>query len=285
MASQLPVSPTPDTTGVAAELASFRLNLESFKREQEASLLDMSRSKPKNSGVGGSGISSAAAAPFLGGKASGADKGDLSRVLDTDIILVALSDVSGGRDKWPSALVANFPRSVAELGFMESNGSLWRMVKAPSQDGQLKLVLQTAEIGEKEMFLSADLELVKSIQQAAVWSARVVPPTSSSATAGATGGSLQLQAAAANSQGLLIQLELQPPEAASASSPATGEEDEPKLLVTASSDSGEGGVAILTQKQRLADTSFRWGLVWEVVREDVFVEGLDDLAAELELAL
>jgi len=144
-----------------------------------------------------------------------------------------------------------------------------------AQDGGLlKVLLHTAEIGEKEMFLSPTLELVKDSQQAAVWVARVIPPT-------VPVGTLQLQAAAASNQGLLIQLEM----LGSEDSIATAGDREPKLLVTASSDSGEGGVAILTEKQRLADTSFRWGLVWEVVREDTFVDGLDDLARELELAL
>jgi len=262
-----------DSAEVQEKLALFQAGLSAFKQEREAALLDLTKSRvPRTSNsVGGGGV----AAPFLGNKVL---KSDLSRVLDTDIILVVHQDAGSefGRDKWPSALVANFARSVAELGFMESNGSLWRIVKrdlssSASQDGLLKVVLRTAEIGEKEFFLSSELELVKDIQEAAVWFARVVVAPSSFV------GTLQLQAAVSSTQGLLVQLEL-------LGSDGDSNEIEPKLLVTASSNTGEGGVAILTEKQRLLDTTFRWNLVWEVMREDTFVDGIDDLANELEQA-
>jgi len=270
---QLVDSSSAKNMEVEEKLALFRAGLAAFKQEREAALLDLTKSRvprASNSIVGGG-----VAAPFLGNKVL---KSDLSRVLDTDIILVVHQDAGSeaGRDKWPCALVANFARSVAELGFMESNGSLWRIVKrdlssSASQDGLLKVVLRTAEIGEKELFLSSELELVKDIQEAAVWFARVVVTPSSLV------GTLQLQAAVSSTQGLLVQLEL-------LGSDGDSNEIEPKLLVTASSNTGEGGVAILTEKQRLLDTTFRWNLVWEVMREDTFVDGLDDLANELEQA-
>lgn len=274
------------------ELVILRSSLEQFKLEREVALLDISRSMTKSIATSKPGQPGIHSVTFsAGGSKGGASRGgEISRVLETDVILVAFTDLNGGREKWPSALVANFPRGVAELGFMESNGSLWRLVKRDlAQDGMLKVVLQTAEIGEKELYLSADLDLVKDIQQAAVWFVRVIPPT-------APVGTLQHQAAAVSSQGLLVQLELLAgaASAAAAAVAATTTDGanavengsgEPRLLVTASAESGEGGVALLTEKQRLADKSFRWCLLWEVVREDTYVDGLDDLANELELTL
>lgn len=279
-------SGSDDTSNVVdRELVILRSSLERFKLEREVALLDMSRSMTKSiatSKPGQAGINSVNY--FSAGGSKGAQV--VSQVLETDVILVAFTDLNGGREKWPSALVANFPRGVAELGFMESNGSLWRLVKRDI-DGMLKVVLQTAEIGEKELYLSADLDLVKDIQQAAVWVVRVIPPT-------APVGTLQYQAAAVSSQGLLVQLELLGGTAPASTAVAATTDGantvengigEPKLLVTASAASGGGGVAILTERERLADKSFRWCLLWEVVREDTYVDGLDDLANELELTL
>lgn len=278
------------SSDVDRELVILRTSLERFKLEREVALLDISRSMTKSIATSKPGQPGIHSVTFSAGGSKGASRGgEISRVLETDVILVAFTDLNGGREKWPSALVANFPRGVAELGFMESNGSLWRLVKRDlAQDGMLKVVLQTAEIGEKELYLSADLDLVKDIQQAAVWFLRVIPPT-------APVGTLQHQAAAVSSQGLLVQLELLAGAASASAAVAATTTDganavengigEPRLLVTASAESGEGGVALLTEKQRLADKSFRWCLLWEVVREDTYVDGLDDLANELELTL
>jgi len=203
----------------------------------------------------------------------------LNRVLNTDILLIAQLGIN--RADWPTALVANFGGSGTELGQMDSNGSLWRLVtrtrdvQGEEEGGTMRAILQTAEIGEQVSYLTEDLELSSDSQKAAEWLVRKtnpkLPPTQETTTIHPF-----LDFQVSSSKGLVVQLELVSHQ---------DQQVEPRLLVAAaSSDSrvGEKGVAVLTEKMTQADASFRWSLNWEIVREDMHVDGLDHLGAELE---
>lgn len=146
-------------------LEELRQNLKTFKMEQESKLLDMAQVRTRETPL---------TQPVMTAKTG--SKNDLVRFLDTEIIIAVASSSSGGRNKWPTALIASFQERVADLGFMESNGSLWKMIRKDGNYEGVRVILQTAEFGEKELFLTPDLELAQEQSKAAVWLLRLAAP-------------------------------------------------------------------------------------------------------------
>ena len=84
-------------------------------------------------------------------------KNDMSYLLSVDVLITPYII---SNTEWPSGLVTNFGDKCADLGTMESSGSLWKLIKREglSYDG-LFVVLQSAEIGEKISYLRSDLTM------------------------------------------------------------------------------------------------------------------------------
>ena len=166
---------------VQGDLERFRATMKAFKTEQESILLNMSAGRKKMSSN-----NTSFATPFNSSSSNNnngrGSKNDLSKVLETDIILSPLSQTTGGRNKWPHALVANFEDKCADLGFMESNGAVWKLTKVDGTFEGTRVVLQTAEIGQADYFLTTELDLALEKARAAIFSVRSPAPSATSAT-------------------------------------------------------------------------------------------------------
>ena len=239
-------------------VAELQQSLQQWRREKEKEFLKM-------------------AARYLGQHLSTTTTGhSLNSVINTDVLLIA--QLGNDHADWPTALVANFVGSVTELGPMDNNGSLWRLVTrtrevSGEEDGGLRVLLQTAEIGEQVSYLTEDLELSCDSHKAAEWLVRKVNPKVPLQETTTINPFLDFQISTC--KGLVVQLEL---------ASYQDKQEEPRLLVAAvSTDAhvGEKGVAVLTEKMTQVDASFNWTLNWEVLREDMHVDGLDNLGEEL----
>jgi len=245
---------------LANELQALSSSIAQFREEQERALLNVS--------LGKGGRKAAATDLFA---AKGVYKNDLARLLDTDVVISPITSYKCGGTKWPSALVANFREESVDLGLMESNGSLWRLIKKEGGGGETRVLLQSSEIGEKCLFLTSQLTLVPEVASAAVWNIKALVP------------SPQAGLALSSPQSLLVQFELAN-SGSSSSGGSGGQVDEVQLLVSATSEHGERGIAILSQSERDASKAngdlYQWSLSWEIVREDTVVDGLTFLDAD-----
>eukprot|EP00601_Ochromonadales_sp_CCMP2298_P025256 CAMPEP_0173285502 /NCGR_PEP_ID=MMETSP1143-20121109/8655_1 /TAXON_ID=483371 /ORGANISM="non described non described, Strain CCMP2298" /LENGTH=111 /DNA_ID=CAMNT_0014223679 /DNA_START=61 /DNA_END=396 /DNA_ORIENTATION=+ len=62
---------------------------------------------------------------------------------------------------WPQALLHNRPRSAAEVGQLESHGSLWRIVPWPETAPGSRVMLQCSERGEVPRYVGRQLGMVE----------------------------------------------------------------------------------------------------------------------------
>lgn len=74
---------------------------------------------------------------------------------------------------WPHALVAFFTEKCADIGSMESFGSLWRLIELDSDSNnnskKTRVLIQSSEIGEIKKYISKNLELTELKSNAAIW--------------------------------------------------------------------------------------------------------------------
>lgn len=71
--------------------------------------------------------------------------GAVSKILNTDCVLMPVSKVVKSFQKlWPQALIVNRLKNCAEVGLIESHGSIWKLL--PCGDGSMgtRVMLQTA---------------------------------------------------------------------------------------------------------------------------------------------
>jgi len=234
-----------ETVALTNELLALSTSIAQFREEQERQLLNMTLSKSRK----------AVTTELF--SSTGQYKNDLARMLDVDVIISPVTVQRSGGTKWPNALVANFGEDNADLGLMEGHGSLWRMVKKEGNFEGTRVFLQSSEIGEKNYYLNSQLALVPEASAAAIWAVKLLVPAPS----------VGLTVSSPNA--LLVQFEL------------VGDREEPQLLVSATSEHGEKGLAILSQSEREASKAsgdlYQWCLSWEVIREDTVVEGMSFL--------
>ena len=201
-----------------------------------------------------------------------ASKNDISFVLGSDVLITPhITNTT----EWPTSLCADFNECGVDIGNMESNGSVWRILKREKLgiDG-LVVMLQTSEIGEKNLYMDASLGLSSDINSAALWLVRILAPeeySDKTKPVFAFGALVQFELLSETPKMESIQGAMKERNRASY---------EPRLLVAARSknDSGEKGVAILTDNDRNASANeYLWTLTWQVAREDTKVEGFDFL--------
>lgn len=220
-----------------SELERIRARVATFKAENEARLLDLTRDGDLlSTGLG----------PLCS---------DISEAVETEVLLVPVETTNA--HSWPRALVGNATDRCLELGTMEAHGSLWRLVRNGTSAGMLRVHLQTAEYAEEPLFLSAELELVSERDGAALWVVKAVPAR----------GLLSSAYTGASEQGVLIQLELYDAALGAGSG---------RLLSTGSCERGRAGLAVMTAAQRQVG-DVKWSAAFEVIREDTPVTGLEAL--------
>lgn len=258
------------SSSVQDELVLYQNRMKQFRIEQEKIILDMQQSREK-------GCNSFMKSSFVTGDANVGRSllpKQLIDMLNADTLIVPTSCFSGGRSKWPNALVANFANNKVELGFMEDLGSVWNIIKLDNVNKDVStqgVVLKSKEIGETDRFLAAELQLVEDVQFAAHWTVRIArnAPTDS----------LFHEQAATSSNGVLVQFEL---------SSESELESEPKLLVMVCPKSTQLGhveryIAALSEKEcSCLDDRLVYTQTWEIIREDTPVEGLESLGEEFD---
>ena len=214
-------------------------------------------------------------------------KNDMSYLLSVDVLITPYIS----NTEWPSALVTNFGDKCADLGTMESSGSLWKLIKREglSYDG-LFVVLQSAEIGEKISYLRSDLTMSPELSKAAVWMVKSLSASDYNEYTKpvfAYGALVQFELVCDDSSADSIHRALAYREKVNKMPFQPGQPRfEESLLVAASSSTGSGekGIAILNQSERDASLDYKWTLTWQVAREDTNVEGFEFLEEVLEEA-
>jgi len=73
---------------------------------------------------------------------NGKDGSDFTKLFDSNVLIVS-SDIVGA-STWPLALACNFNELSADLSFMESHGSLWRILKRPDSFPGTRIILQSS---------------------------------------------------------------------------------------------------------------------------------------------
>lgn len=111
-----------------------------FKAEQERQLFNAQDDRALNCKVkagklweGSSGTSDASSSEIF------------MRMLNTDCVIMPHCKESKSYQKlWPQALIVNRSKNCAEVGLIESHGSLWRIVPCNEGSPGSKVMLQTA---------------------------------------------------------------------------------------------------------------------------------------------
>lgn len=115
-------------------------------------------------------------------KTSAADKleqgtsqdASVTKILNIDCVVMPTSRTTASYHKlWPQALLVNRSKNCAEIGLIESHGSLWKLVPCRDSYPGSRVMLQTSEIGEVPRYLGNDLDIVDLKVDAAVWKIRV----------------------------------------------------------------------------------------------------------------
>lgn len=137
-------------------LDSIRTILSSFRVEQEQLILksaDDQRFRSSKNSI----------APPIAPSDSTNEEVYLSRVLNMESIVMPVgSSASAGQKLWPQAMLSARYGDTSRMGNIESNGSLWKVI--PRKDGAAgtRVVLQSAEIGEEQLFLNPNLQMVQN---------------------------------------------------------------------------------------------------------------------------
>lgn len=113
---------------------------------------------------------------------SGGDAVLINRAINVDVIIMPHCRAAKAHQKlWPQALIANRSTSCAEVGLIESHGSLWKIIPCSESSIGSRVILQCSVIllffwfsqlhvttvylppqekGETPRYLNADMELV-----------------------------------------------------------------------------------------------------------------------------
>mmetsp|Transcript_10775 Transcript_10775/g.24112 ORF Transcript_10775/g.24112 Transcript_10775/m.24112 type:complete len:194 (+) Transcript_10775:205-786(+) len=146
-----------------------RRNIEMYRVEQERAILrtdpDVIQTRPKlgvgMGGMGGMGGIGGLGSPG-GSSVSSVSSVSVSNILNVDCVIMPSSAEPGSHHKlWPQALLHNRPRSAAEVGQLESHGSLWRIVPWPETAPGSRVMLQCSERGEVPRYVGRQLGMVE----------------------------------------------------------------------------------------------------------------------------
>jgi hypothetical protein len=256
---------------VDAELEQIKLRIKRFRQQKEDELISQSSQQLQSNKLHSidRDILKNANKPFL----RFASKEDLIRILDIDCILTPYIPLRGG--EWPNALIANYTEKCADLGSVDSHGSLWRFVRKDIGIQGTFVVLESGEIGEKSLYLTSGLALTTDITNAAIWTIKLQYISSKDNTTSilkpttAFGSLIQLVLVARKLDGRMDITCLDNAFYATQ-----------KCLVAAkcSGGSGDNGVALLTESERaISQDTFNWSLTWQVTREDNVIDGFSFL--------
>lgn len=209
-----------------------------------------------------------------------ATKEDVSRVLDVDCIIAPFIPLRDGA--WPMALISSSIEKCADLGSMESTGSLWKIVRKVFADFGIRgttVILQSSEIGEKAQYLTPTLALTADMSAAAIWLVKIQPVGEAGHHSHDPDNASDVVLKPTTAFGTLLQFVLVPRNSdgtVDATDALVENSSRTKMLVAAraTSGSGEKGVAILSESERNASAdSFHWTLTWQVTREDSAIDG------------
>jgi hypothetical protein len=217
-----------------------------------------------------------------------ASKEEISRFLEVDCIISPYTPLVGG--EWPAALIRSSIDKSCDLGFADSHGSLWKMIRKDIGIPGTHVILQSSEIGERALYVTSTLALSADITSAALWTLRVQQQSTSRDGPFVESNEKLLKPTTAF--GSLIQFVLlsrRSDGSIDTSSFDTGQPGKHRFLVAAkaTSGSGEKGVAVLNQSDRMASNdTFSWAMTWQIVREDATVDGFSFLdSVELNYSL
>ena len=210
-----------------------------------------------------------------------ASKEEISRFLEVDCIISPYTPLVCG--EWPGALIRSSIDKSCDLGYADNHGSLWKMIRKDSGIPGTHVILQSSEIGERALYVTSTLALSADVTSAAVWTLRVQQQTSSREN------ELLKPTMAFGSLVQFVLLSRRGDGGIDTSPFDTGQPEKHRYLVAAkaTSGSGEKGVAVLNQSDRMASNdTFSWALTWQVVREDAVVDGFSFLdSVELNYSL
>jgi hypothetical protein len=179
---------------MAESVERIRRHIKAYQAEQEANLLKASGIISSINGVNaGAGrpmkmVQNTGGMTMMKGK-GGRDDNPLAKYLDVDCFLLSGSASSSSNRSsssvyvgkvpnilWPITLVAQLGEKYADLGHLETHGSLWRVLKIDNgMSIQNAYVLQSSEIGEAPLYLTGELELADTAEKAARWNIQVLP--------------------------------------------------------------------------------------------------------------
>jgi hypothetical protein len=132
---------------------------------------------------------------------------------------------------WPHALVAFFTEKCADIGNMESFGSLWRLIELDDSNNKSKktrVLIQSHEIGEIKKYISKNLELTELKSNAAIWEISIIERSDSHFN---------------NNNGITVDFKL------IGSTISLTTENNGMYLVSGTSDFSQKGVAVLSKNQ------------------------------------
>uniref|UniRef100_A0A7S3HCZ5 Uncharacterized protein n=1 Tax=Spumella elongata TaxID=89044 RepID=A0A7S3HCZ5_9STRA len=112
----------------------------------------------------------------LNGSRVSINEGSIVTMLNIDCIIMPHCQESSSYKKlWPQSLIVNRSNNCAEVGQIESHGSLWKLIPCNDSAPGSRIMLQTAEKGELPRYLGPDLDIVDLKVDAAAWNVRTVP--------------------------------------------------------------------------------------------------------------
>lgn len=261
---------TYNTFDVIEDVEKIRKKIKAFQIEQEIALSKIGAlPRDRNSHV-----KITLAANSLINKNKSRNEKTVEKFLDIDCIIVP--DTSNRRfnpsKSWPCSLIALYSEKFADLGNIESYGSLWRIKKFENHSKiSHAVVLQASEIGEVPMFLSNTLDLVDSIESAAKWIIRLVTPEERNVSQSASEAAMFTEfSLSAINAGLFVSFQLIDLDAEGEEDAASGSGS---YLVGAVSDDGDlQGIAVLSAAHLTASREgpecVDWLACWEVVAEE-----------------
>ena len=203
-----------------------------------------------------------------------AAKEDMNRFLDVDCILSPCAPLAGG--EWPASLISSYIERCADVGSMDSHGSLWKLLRKDIGVQGTHVMLQSAEIGEKSLYLTPSLVLTPDVNAAAVWTLKTQRDVDNAHAQSTSTGKLlkPTLAFAILVQFVLVGRKLDGSIDASCFDNEQTNKHRNLVAAKASSGSGEKGVAALTQAERaLSNDTFHWAITWQITREDNAIDG------------
>lgn len=249
-------------------------SLQTFRQTQEAKIMNESVISSNDSNYFSDGKPKTTQKLIIANKSNNNKDGtDFMKLFDVNVLLISSGVFS--TSVWPLALACNFNELFVDLSFMESHGSLWRILKRPDSFPGTRIILQSSEIGERTLYLTSELTLVNHIDAAAVWNVYI----SKSSQSNSSYSSLMSLDRKNNNDSTnntfissTVKLELFD------GLPASAIVEESRYLASVLSKSGQRGIALISEseiKEEDKDDELSFGFLWEIILESADVIGPD----------